>query len=155
MIVIVTHVDNITNLSVTQQPAKNGPKLPEFADLKVLWAKTSKYPTEIPEFICEIANDQDINISGVLAILTPEQEQAAYAEELVARVTKYYEQRATPIRNRRNELLAASDIYVIVDYPISEIKRDEWKSYRQALRDVTTQSTFPDDVTWPTEPSKE
>ena len=29
----------------------------------------------------------------------------------------------------------------------------DWKTYRQALRDVPTQSGFPDSVTWPTKPS--
>ena len=29
---------------------------------------------------------------------------------------------------------------------------DEWRDYRQALRDVPTQSD-PDNITWPTEPS--
>jgi hypothetical protein len=29
---------------------------------------------------------------------------------------------------------------------------DEWKTYRQALRDVPQQSEFPNSVTWPTEP---
>ena len=155
MIIIVTHIDIITGVSVTQAPAKNGPKLPEFDNLRVLWAKTSKYPTEVPEFVCEITDGQNIEVQGVLGTYTAEQEQAAYLQELDDRILKDYNQRAKPIRNRRNELLTASDIYVIVDYPISETKRTEWKAYRQALRDVTLQSTFPDSVDWPTEPAKE
>lgn len=155
MIVVLTYVDSITGISVTQTPAKNGPKLPEFDNLKVLWAKTSLYPTEVPEFVCEIASGQNISVPGVLGVLTPEQEQEAYSQELSARSVQDYEHRAKPIRTRRNELLTASDVYVIVDYPISELKLQEWKSYRQALRDVTLQSTFPDSVVWPLEPSKD
>ncbi len=30
---------------------------------------------------------------------------------------------------------------------------DEWKTYRQALRDITKTATSLDDVTWPTKPS--
>ena len=30
---------------------------------------------------------------------------------------------------------------------------DEWRTYRQALRDVPTQEGFPNTVTWPTKPS--
>ena len=30
---------------------------------------------------------------------------------------------------------------------------DEWRTYRQALRDITSQEGFPNDITWPTEPS--
>lgn len=155
MIIILTYVDSITGISVAQAPAKNGPKLPEFDNLRVLWAKTSLYPTEVPEFVCEIAPGQNIDVPGVLGVPTTEQEQAAYLQELSARSIQDYEQRAKPIRTRRNELLTASDVYVIVDYPISELKLQEWKAYRQALRDVTLQSTFPDTVVWPPEPSKE
>jgi len=32
-------------------------------------------------------------------------------------------------------------------------KQNEWSAYRTALLDITTQGTFPDSVTWPTEPS--
>jgi len=87
--------------------------------------------------------------------LTQEEHDAAYVQEMADCAVKDYEQRATPIRNQRNSLLSASDIYVIIDYPISDAKRQEWKDYRQALRDVTSQSTFPDEVVWPAEPTKE
>ena len=29
----------------------------------------------------------------------------------------------------------------------------DWKTYRQALRDIPTQSGFPETITWPTKPS--
>jgi 3-phenylpropionate/cinnamic acid dioxygenase small subunit len=61
------------------------------------------------------------------------------------------------IRARRSHLLAACDWTQAVDSPLSEQKRAEWSTYRQALRDLTT--TYPtaqkaDDVVWPTEPTK-
>ena len=34
-----------------------------------------------------------------------------------------------------------------------ETLRSNWKTYRQALRDVPTQAGFPGNVTWPTKPS--
>lgn len=155
MIVILTHVDSKTGISVGKEPTRNGPTLPKFAGLRLLWSKRSKNPTSVPEFICEIADGQDINVEGVIGVLTQEECDAAQAQELVDYANKEYEQKAAPIRNRRNQLLTASDIYVIVDYPISDAKRQEWKTYRQALRDVTLQSTFPDEVVWPQEPAKE
>ncbi len=155
MLIILTHIDKVTGLSVGKEPTRNGPVLPKFEGLKVLWAKTSKYPTNVPEFICEIADGQDTHTQGVIAVLTQEKHDAAYAQEMSDRAAKDYEQRATPIRNQRNNLLAASDIYVIIDYPISDAKRQEWRDYRQALRDVTLQSTFPDEVVWPEPPAKE
>lgn len=155
MIVILTHIDKVTGLSVGKEPTRNGPVLPKLEGLKVLWAKTSKYPTNVPEFICEITDGQDTNVDGFLGVLSQEEHDAAYAQELVDREAKDFEQKAAPIRNRRNQLLTESDIYVIVDYPLSDIKRNEWKLYRQQLRDVTLQSTFPDEVEWPLKPSKE
>ncbi len=52
------------------------------------------------------------------------------------------------VRTQRNLLLEASDIMAI-----SDRITDEWRTYRQALRDVPAQSGFPTNVTWPVEPS--
>jgi len=52
------------------------------------------------------------------------------------------------IRAQRNYKLLDTDWRASSDLTLS----DEWKTYRQALRDVPTQSD-PDNITWPTEPS--
>ena len=52
------------------------------------------------------------------------------------------------VRTTRNQLLANTDWRASSDLTLS----DEWKTYRQALRDVPTQSD-PYNITWPTEPS--
>lgn len=62
------------------------------------------------------------------------------------------------IRARRSHLLAACDWTQSVDSPLSDAKKAEWATYRQALRDLT--SEFPEvqsaaDVVWPTEPTSE
>tara|TARA_B110000285_G_C14896465_1_gene501105 strand:- start:335 stop:706 length:372 start_codon:yes stop_codon:yes gene_type:complete len=41
------------------------------------------------------------------------------------------------IRDIRISLLRESDIYLLADYPITEEKKEEWKIYRQSLRDIT------------------
>ena len=41
------------------------------------------------------------------------------------------------------------------DYPISKEKKEEMKTYRQALRDITKQKSFPDTIIWPTKPDVE
>ena len=59
---------------------------------------------------------------------------------------------AEPIRLLRQERdirIAKSDWMANSDVTMS----DEWKTYRQALRDITSSATSLDDVTWPTEPS--
>lgn len=56
-------------------------------------------------------------------------------------------------RSVRNDLLVASDWTQMPDSPLGESKKAEWATYRQSLRDVPEQSGFPDDITWPAEPS--
>ena len=41
------------------------------------------------------------------------------------------------IRRKRDELLINTDLFMLVDYPISEELREELKQYRQKLRDIT------------------
>ena len=55
---------------------------------------------------------------------------------------------ATQVRAQRDALLASSDNMALADRIT-----DEWRTYRQALRDVPAQSGFPTSVTWPVEPS--
>jgi hypothetical protein len=55
----------------------------------------------------------------------------------------------TPIRQQRNALLAASDWTQVADAPVDQAA---WAVYRQALRDVTTQAGFPNEVVWPVSP---
>lgn len=53
-------------------------------------------------------------------------------------------------RARRDSRLADSDWTMLPDSPTD---KDAWAAYRQALRDVTKQTGFPNTVTWPTPPS--
>lgn len=58
-------------------------------------------------------------------------------------------------RNTRDELLQAADWTQVPDSPLTDTKKTEWATYRQALRDLTNHSNWPnlniDD--WPSEPS--
>ena len=51
-------------------------------------------------------------------------------------------------RAKRDELLADTDHYGLSDVTMS----DDMKTYRQALRDVPQQETFPSSITWPEKP---
>lgn len=57
---------------------------------------------------------------------------------------------AVQVRAKRDTLLLASDWTQLPDVP--QATKDLWVAYRQALRDVTEQSGFPQNVTWPTSP---
>ena len=56
------------------------------------------------------------------------------------------------VLRKRNTLLKESDLYMVDDYPISKEKKEEMKAYRQSLRDITKQKSFPDDIVWPKKP---
>lgn len=58
--------------------------------------------------------------------------------------------KAADIREERNAKLAATDWTQAADVPQSV--KDSYAPYRQALRDVPTQSGFPNQVVWPTQP---
>ena len=55
-------------------------------------------------------------------------------------------------RQKRNDLLAASDWTQANDSPLANDKKIEWATYRTALRDLPSNKSWPD-VTFPTEPS--
>ena len=56
------------------------------------------------------------------------------------------------IRTTRNTLLSESDWTQFQDSPITGSSLTDWQTYRQSLRDVTTQSD-PYNINWPTIPS--
>ena len=66
------------------------------------------------------------------------------------------------LRKKRDQLLVESDVKVLPDSPMTDSKRNEWKTYRQALRDLPATSTpkltnqeqlDESSVTWPILPS--
>ena len=79
-------------------------------------------------------------VDGTEIALSEEEISTIKAEEAVLRKDL--------IRNQRNTLLNESDVYALA-YRIT----DEWRTYRQALRDVPSQAGFPDNITWPVKPT--
>ncbi len=152
MIVVVTHVDNKTGISVGQSAPVNGPRLPDLPGLELMWARSSQYPTNVPEFICRVTPGDYGDVSGVLATLTEAEAAEQFEVELQARADKEFKNAAAPIIEQRNALLDQSDKYVLEDFPLTPEKKAEWRAYRQALRDITLQETFPHSVDWPTSP---
>lgn len=56
---------------------------------------------------------------------------------------------ASIARSQRDGLLAQSDWTQVADAPVDATA---WATYRQALRDITDQASFPYDINWPTQP---
>ena len=57
------------------------------------------------------------------------------------------------LKNTRNEALLETDWSQVADAPISEATKEEYRQYRQALRDLPANTTDPRNPTWPTKPS--
>jgi len=58
-------------------------------------------------------------------------------------------EQAKAVRDSRNVKLSESDWTQLSD---STANKEAWATYRQALRDISTQSSFPWDITWPVQP---
>lgn len=65
------------------------------------------------------------------------------------------EAKSQQVRAERDPLLSACDWTQLLDAPCSDAKVLEWRQYRQALRDITSQPGFPWTVQWPMAPSEE
>ena len=80
-------------------------------------------------------------------------------KEAIAAEWNKYEKEEKPVRDlerlriERNNLLAECDWTLLPSSPLSAEKQDEWKVYRQELRDITKTYKSPADVKWPTAPS--
>jgi hypothetical protein len=53
---------------------------------------------------------------------------------------------------KRRNLLTASDWTQLPNGPLTEQRKLEWQTYRQQLRDITSQAGYPTNVVWPTPP---
>ena len=82
---------------------------------------------------------EDTTVDGVTT--TKAEHEAAYQARLDADA-------AEKNRLTRNNLLAETDWRGLSDITMSS----DWATYRQALRDVPSQSGFPHDITWPEKP---
>ena len=56
------------------------------------------------------------------------------------------------IRQERNQLLAETDWVITMHKELGTNIPAAWKTYRQALRDITDTYTSLDDVVWPEKP---
>jgi len=84
-----------------------------------------------------------VNDEGV-TVTKAEQEQAYTARK--------NEEAATATRAERDKLIASCDWMAIKAFEAGTGVATEWATYRQALRDVSAQAGFPNDITWPKKP---
>lgn len=82
-------------------------------------------------------------------VFTDNDEQTAEEQELAYKL-QVDERYAVGVRQTRNELLKESDWTQVADAPVN---KEAWATYRQALRDITTQPNFPFDIEYPVKPA--
>ena len=89
-------------------------------------------------------------VNGIKVQMSSTEETARLAEEK-AWNDGAFDRALEELRIKRNNKLSESDWMANSDVTMS----DEWKTYRQALRDITKtySSLYEDDFEWPTEPS--
>jgi hypothetical protein len=75
-------------------------------------------------------------------------ESDASSEDIETRKNEKWEE----VRDIRNNLLTQSDWTQFQDSPITGSLLTDWQTYRQGLRDITSQEN-PYSLTWPTKPS--
>lgn len=76
----------------------------------------------------------------------------AAEQEAAYRAGKDAEQAAS-VRAQRNQRLNVCDWTQLNDAPLTNVQQAAWATYRQALRDITTQPGFPWSIEWPTPPA--
>jgi len=86
-------------------------------------------------------------VNGVLTDMTADEIAARQAEE-AAWAAGANDRAAAEAREKRNSLIAETDYLALSDNTMTS----EMQTYRQALRDIPSQSGFPANVTWPTKP---
>lgn len=81
-----------------------------------------------------------------------ETESWIYSEELYK---QYLGKLKTEALRKRNNLLLNSDWTELPSalVRLGETKIAEWQAYRQALRDITSQADYPENITWPEQPT--
>lgn len=62
-----------------------------------------------------------------------------------------YQEQVREAAERRAIELKSSDWTQLFDVP--QATKDLWAPYRQALRDITAQTGYPNEITWPTPPA--
>jgi len=96
----------------------------------------------IPYTLDPSDTDNTIDNSALLALIG-----SNYASYVAPTTAEINAALAADMRAERNTKLAESDWRASQDVTMS----DEWRTYRQALRDVPSQ--LPGTITWPTEPT--
>lgn len=94
MYICVTEVDADTKIPCTEAPQRTGPSHPDVKGLIIKWANSSAWPIQLsadgtylaaPKYYGTCDDDADTSIPGVLSVLTEEEFNSLWQEEILAR----------------------------------------------------------------------
>jgi hypothetical protein len=105
---------------------------------------------EPPENYITKASEFDIWNTTTLCWESNPDQAALEAAQTAAIAQRELQQLTRAVLMERKAKLVASDWTQLPDVPIST--KAAWATYRQALRDITTQAGYPTEITWPTPP---
>lgn len=92
--ICVTEVDAKTKKPCTVEPQRTGPSMPRIKGLQLDWADKSTWPVELnndgvylraPKYYGTCDDDAEINIAGVLEVLTEQEWNQRKRDEMYAR----------------------------------------------------------------------
>lgn len=128
---------------------------PEGTIRAIHWTPTDKH-IEF-EFTYRELTDADIPVYVMPYVLLATEEKTRLAKE-AADVANNPELCAESIRRERDHRIAKTDYLMMADYPITDSSKQELEVYRQALRDITKDPSFPwtgtpvENIPWPKNP---
>ena len=113
-------------------------------------ATTTAYQTSVRDGVEQDANGNWVEKYVAIDMFADDAELGTKAEQEAAYQATLDANTATANRSTRDAKLAETDFYALSDVTMSS----EMTTYRQALRDITTHSNWPnlEDADWPTAP---
>ena len=120
-------------------PILYSPSNKGFYDTKVGY---NSYPSD--------AIDVTDKYSEIMTAINTKGKEIVFEANQIKLVDKIQQTTWDQIKKERNSLLLESDWTQLSDVNISN--KEEWKSYRQALREITTTFQNPQDVVFPKKP---
>lgn len=112
------------------------------------WQDTNKFSYAEPQdgvSVIKVTSEQWANQSSLKWVRNGKLTDIAPADEMTET-----EKLADVARSTRNRLLRSSDWTQVPDAPVNQ---QDWATYRQALRDITMQDGFPENINWPIKPT--
>jgi hypothetical protein len=109
---------------------------------------------EIPEDLPFTASPDDVEAHGRAIFVAAAAGEYGPVAEYLPPPAPTPQELAAQATAKRNQLLAESDWTQLPDAraAMGAEKAAEWDTYRQALRDITDQPSYPTEINWPVKP---